>query len=206
MATKVLTAYELLERFPTILNTVLFWDDFYIIAKMNVNLSKSKIGIYKNWLEEIILLDEVIKFKRYYYNWLPNLVVWREWDEYFIMNNSKMLWPFKREIVTAELISSGWLYVVQKNDKWIENLIYNNNIVIENIEECEVLSDKISSNYIIIKYRIWDDFIVQINWTEMIKTKEKIDNIGFEQWNIPFVIYENWNKEYIDLPSSRGLV
>lgn len=202
----LISAKDILTRFPSILNTVFFQDDFYIIAEMKVWIDKKKIWIYKNWKEEITLLDEIIKFKKYLYNWLPSLVVWRDWEEYFIINNTRMLWPFRREIRTAELLSSWWLYVVQKNENWKENIFLNNNIVLNDVEEADICSDRISSDFVIIKYKKDNTYIVQLNWTEMIKTDKKIQKIWFESWNIPYVLYSDDTMEYIDSPDIDWLI
>jgi len=202
-------AKDLLIQFPSIINTVFVWDDFYILAEMETGNTK-KTWIYKNWVEEIILLDKLIKFKTYTYMdilpWnFPSLIVWKEGWKYIIIHNNKLLWPYTKEIKNAELLSGWQLYVIQKQDDNTETIYLNNKIEISNVKDSDLVADDIDSKYIIMKYKIENMYFVLINWTIMHKTTNKILEIWFEEWDIPYYIEDNIWHSHLDYPNIYGL-
>ena len=61
----------MLFKFPVILDTVFFWEDFFILVELEIAENKRKVGIFENGEKKLIILDNIIKFKKYNYKNLP---------------------------------------------------------------------------------------------------------------------------------------
>lgn len=200
-----INTYDLLKRFPSIKDTIFHWDNFYIIVDVIISDSK-KVAIYKNWVEQLVLFDELIQFTKYNYLSFPTFSVGKMNNQYYYMINDKIYWPYNNKIIGWELLQNNNLYIIQENNNWSQNLLLNWKMDKSNLEDISVISERFDNEYILIKYKENEKYIVLNNWTKVLETDKKIKEIWFEEVNIPYCIFEDDTKNILELPKQDGLI